>query len=376
MNKNTKPLKYIFENHFHQIWDNIKHKFPKNLHSSIWNNVSKFLDCGDISRGYTAFKCTACSHMHIVGFSCKSRFCSSCGKIYAESWALKLKDELLDVEHIHATFSLPDGFCRNFFFYNRHKLADLANAAHQSLKYSFKKLGIHSFGVIINIHTFSRNLDWNPHVHCIFTFGGYDKNQKWKNIKTMPYQVLRKSWQKCTLDIIAQYAKLNNNRNLKNKISLCYHKYKTGFYVNSDKKINNIFEIAKYIGRYLARPAIAEYRITNITDSTVTFWYQKPDSSKKIYLTLPIDQFIGRLLSHIPPEDFKMIRRFGLYSRRHKKKKPKKIKLFKDKISWAERIFKTFKTNPLICPKCNSSLVLLEIFHIKYGVIFPKSRSS
>ncbi|WP_366515966.1 transposase [uncultured Cetobacterium sp.] len=48
-----------------------------------------------------------------------------------------------------------------------------------------------------------------------------------------------------------------------------------------------------------------------------------------------------RLLSHIPPEDFKMIRRFGLYSRRYKKKKPKKIKLSKNKISWAERIFKT-----------------------------------
>ncbi|MGL5797268.1 MAG: transposase, partial [Cetobacterium sp.] len=26
----------------------------------------------------------------------------------------------------------------------------------------------------MNIHTFSRNLDWNPHIHCIFTFGGYD----------------------------------------------------------------------------------------------------------------------------------------------------------------------------------------------------------
>ncbi|MGL5988204.1 transposase [Cetobacterium sp.] len=100
------------------------------------------------------------------------------------------------------------------------------------------------------------------------------------------------------------------------------------------------------------------------------------NSDKKIYLTLSIDQFIGRLLLHIPPKDFKMIRRFGLYSRRHKKKKPKKIKLFKDKISWAEHIFKTFKMNPLICPKCNSDLVLLEIFHIKYGVIFPKASSS
>ncbi|WP_425592489.1 transposase [Cetobacterium somerae] len=25
------------------------------------------------------------------------------------------------------------------------------------------------------MHTFSRNLDWNPHIHCIFTYGGYKK---------------------------------------------------------------------------------------------------------------------------------------------------------------------------------------------------------
>ncbi|MDX8336145.1 transposase [Candidatus Cetobacterium colombiensis] len=124
---------------------------------------------------------------------------------------------------------------------DRARLTDLANAAYQALKYSFKKLGIHSFALIINIHIFARNLDWNPHIHCILTFGGYDKNQKWKNIKTIPYPVLKKSWQKCSLDIIAKYAKDNNHRNLKNKISLCYQKY---------KKINNIFEIAKYIGRF------------------------------------------------------------------------------------------------------------------------------
>lgn len=62
---------------------------------------------------------------------------------------------------------------------------------------------------------------------------------------------------------------------------MCYRKYNDGFYVKSNKKINNIFEIAKYIGRYLARSAIAEYRITDITNSSATFWYQKPDSPRK-----------------------------------------------------------------------------------------------
>ncbi|MGL5413973.1 transposase zinc-binding domain-containing protein [Cetobacterium sp.] len=73
----------------------MKHKFPKNLYSSIWNNVLKFLDCGDISRGYTSFKCNQYSHIHIVGFSCKSRFCSSCGKIYLNSCIKQLPLQVL-----------------------------------------------------------------------------------------------------------------------------------------------------------------------------------------------------------------------------------------------------------------------------------------
>jgi len=87
--------------------------------------------------------------MHIVGFSCKSRFCSSCGKIYAENWALNLKEQLFDVQHIHAVFSLPTGFCRDFFFSHRFKLQDLAKAAYQSLKYVFKKSGIHSLELLL-----------------------------------------------------------------------------------------------------------------------------------------------------------------------------------------------------------------------------------
>ena len=127
--------------------------------------------------------------------------------------------------------------------------------------------------------------------------------------------------------------------------------------------------IAKYIGRYLARPAIAEYRIVSFDDEFVKFWFKDPDSSKKQYLTLTIDNFIGRIISHISPKNFKMVRRFGIYSRRSKNKTPKKKKLFKTKSSWAEHFFKTFGINPLICRKCSSPLHLLEIFHVRYGTI-------
>jgi len=76
--------------------------------------------------------------------------------------------------------------------------------------------------------------------------------------------------------------------------------------------------------------------------------------------------FLGRILSHIPPKNFKMVRRFGLYSRRAKNKTPKKIKLFKTKSSWAEGFFKAFRINPLICGKCGSQLHLLEILNLYF----------
>ena len=53
------------------------------------------------------------------------------------------------------------------------------------------------------VHTFGSDLKWNPHIHALFTEGGIDKNNKWfKTLSHIPYQYLRKSWQKLVLDII------------------------------------------------------------------------------------------------------------------------------------------------------------------------------
>lgn len=369
MNSSSKPLKTILSKYFFSFWRSNNHKFSEDSRNSIFENVTRFLECGDPKIGYTSFICLKCKTIHKTPFSCKSRFCSSCGRNYSDKWANNISNSLIDCHHRHATFSIPSGWIRNFFFKHRHLLKELAEASYLALKYSFKKLGILNFGSIATIHTFSRKVEWNPHIHCLVTFGGITKDNQWKNIKNLPWQVLRKSWQKCVLNIIAKHAKSINSQHLKNKVSLAYRKYKKGFYVNAQSKVGNSKFIAKYIGRYLARPAIAEYRITSFNDKTVTFWFEDINTKKKSYLTLTVEKFIGRTLSHIPPKNFKMVRRFGLYSRRTKNKIPKKIKLFKTKSSWAERFFKAFGINPLICRKCSSQLHLLEVFHFKYGII-------
>ena len=375
INHKTSALKNIFSKFFFKYWDQIKFHFNEQRQNDIINNVLAFLNCGNPKFGFSAFVCPKCWDKLIVPFTCKSKFCPSCGVIYAEKWAQSLHAQLFNIKHLHITFSLPTGFIRDFFFKHNFKLRALADAAYSSIKYTFKKIGIYQVVVIINIHTFSRDSSWNLHIHAIVTYGGLNINNNWKIPKSLPWIVFRKSWQKCSLDILSSFAKKSQNTNLKNKISLAYKKYHKGFYVNSENFINNIENIAKYLGRYLARPAIAERRIISHNQNFVKFWFQSPDSDKKHYVTLETKNFIGRLVAHISPKNFKMIRRYGLYSRRSKNKKIKTASLFNRVLTWAERIYRDFKRNPLFCTKCGTSMELIKIFHHKYGFFFPKLKS-
>ena len=94
----------------------------------------------------------------------------------------------------------------------------------------------------------------------------------------------RKSWQKCSLDILSIHAKETKNINLKNKISLAYKKYQNGFYVNSENFVNNIENIAKYLGRYLARPAIADYQLLVLIMILLNFGFKHLILIKRIFV--------------------------------------------------------------------------------------------
>lgn len=78
-----------------------------------------------------------------------------------------------------------------------------------------------------------------------------------------------------------------------------YRKYKDGFYVNADRAITDMRKATKYIGRYLARAAIAEYRIESYDGESVTFWYEDHDSGEHIKVTLDVLTFIGKLVQQI-----------------------------------------------------------------------------
>lgn len=80
----------------------------------------------------------------------------------------------------------------------------------------------------------------------------------------------------------------------------------------------NVKQQLGYIGRYMRRPAIDVSRIEAYDGEMVTFRYRDKTDGEEKMETIFVEEFIGRLIRHIPDENFKTIRYYGVYSRRIK----------------------------------------------------------
>lgn len=84
-------------------------------------------------------------------------------------------------------------------------------------------------GIVAVIHTFGRDLKWNPHVHMMVTEGEKGNITEWRHIRYIAYEALRKRWQKILLDEISYVARnIKEIKVLRNKL---YKNNDKGFYV-------------------------------------------------------------------------------------------------------------------------------------------------
>ena len=390
-------LKYIFSNNIiHNIDLLFKKTFFSDSHISfIKKSIYNFLLCRDLNNAYIIFKCNLCGHSHKIPLSCKSRLCPSCGFKYSATWTENISYDIVNCPHRHVLFTIPEQ-CRKFFFYDRTIMAKLPAAVNSIFKYQFHNMHrknqrvIHipksshlyftssdviHYGLITVIHSFGRDLKWNPHVHAIVSLGGFNKFFQFLNFRYFHANSIANQWKFLVLDLISNGTYPNEDIRLDaiNTVNLLYKTDKRFFFNVGDKQINNNKGIIKYLGRYLARAPIAEYKISNISDDSVSFFfYDLKHNKKKTFLTMPIHKFITQILVHLPPKNFKMISRFGFYARRKSPKLTKAIKAFKNisessNFSWYERqMFHTFNINPFICPKCNVRMKVWKFHHCLY----------
>jgi hypothetical protein len=76
-------------------------------------------------------------------------------------------------------------------------------------------------------------------------------------------------------------------------------------------------QVLQYLGRYTHRVAIANSRLIDLVDATVSFrWKDYRHDSRQKVMKLPADEFVRRFLLHVLPGGFQRIRHYGLLANR------------------------------------------------------------
>lgn len=354
------PKKFYWElkDIFLDYWDSFLSFASKrnlNIRQVVLDEVSKMMKCKTKEMGYSVYQCPDCHKTLNVYNTCKGRFCNSCGVKYSKQRTSDILSKLLHVKHRHLVFTIPDILWP--LFQKDRSLLNLMfdSVSHTLLSWFSDSYKSENFkpGFILVLHTFGRDDKWNVHIHCLLAEGALG-NFSTKKIDFFPYDMLRKRFRTTLLDLLSKELGSSFNK-IKN---LCYKKYLNGFYVRAKKnEFPNSKTSIEYILRYCGRPCFAQYRIIDIVDGYISFWYQRHEDDKIVVEYIHIFEFIARLIKHIPEKHFKTIRHYGFYSsKRHKffnscRKLIDKTKLafYKSKNLWRNLIFWSFSKDPLLC---------------------------
>ena len=233
-------------------------------------------------------------------------------------------------------------------------------------------------GFICVLHTFGRDLKWNPHIHALISEGAAGNFLVWRSIKHFDYTFLRLAFRKVLLEQLSNLLD-KSFKKLKNEL---YKKYPDGFYVRAEPNECTPDITIKYISRYLGRPVIATSRIDDYDGDMVTFHYTRHEDNQTVTECIPAMDFIKRLIVHIPEKNFKMLRYYGLYAKHHKHEKNLRRCISKEKQrfllrhnNWRASILLSFGYDPLRCSSCGSSMSVLEVYY-KKTALFEQYRKA
>lgn len=360
----TNILKRIFFDH-HQHWEAFKQKHGAKIRPIVIKEVEKFRDCGNLKKGFKLLVCEGCHDVRKVPYRCKGRFCTTCSVGESEEWSRLLTEDVLQVNHRHVIFTIDEGL-RDVFLLHRSLLKEFMDEAVRLITEYFQKKAKVTPGIIAGLHTFGSRINFNPHIDMLVTMGGMTKKGEYKNYDYIPFSMLRKQWQTVVLKLIRSRLSNREKKQVQSRLQKAYSENGEGFYVYAPKQRGKVKEQLRYIGRYIRRPAIGINRIEEYDGQYVTFKYHDKTDGKEKVEKVTVEEFITRLIRHIPDEQFKTIRHYGMYSRRIKNLCKKvlsiwqkearrwvvKVKKTLRRQTWRERVMASGRKDPLVCLKC------------------------
>jgi len=286
------------------------------LRSEELRALSDFAACRTPSLGGHLDVCEACDFSRPAYNSCRNRHCPKCQSLRQARWTEARRARVLPTHYFHVVFTLPAQLRPTA---RRHRAAifDMlfaaASATLLELGADPERLGA-QLGITAVLHTWTRELGWHPHLHCIVTGGGLRTDGlAWKSAAKrflFPVLVMGKLFRGKFLDALA-IAIDNGIVGLagKDRSRLFAELYRISWVVYAKRPFGGPDQVIRYLGRYTHRVGISNSRIIAVDDDQVVF-----DTKGGKSVAIAPTEFLGRLLDHVLPSRFVKIRHYGLHA--------------------------------------------------------------
>jgi hypothetical protein len=263
--------------------------------------------------------CTHCGHQAPAYNSCRNRHCPKCQSLAQAKWIAQRRQRIVPTKYFHVVFTLP-GELRALARLNPKAILDLVleSAARTLLDFGHRRLRA-QLGVTAVLHTWTRDLRFHPHAHCIVTAGGLDDHGHWRRARSrylFPVKAMSRVFRGKLLEGLAR---LHQRRALQ-LVGACaaladaeaFNRFKDGLYrkewvVYAKRPFGGPDQVFRYLGRYTHRVGLSNQRLISFDGQNVCFRTKHGNTT-----TVDAVEFVRRFLLHVLPSGFVKIRHYGL----------------------------------------------------------------
>jgi hypothetical protein len=300
------PLAEVLRRH----WPEYQRTFAQQILPSHRRAVQCILECRTRALGGEVYRCQDCRRDHFVYHSCNHRACPQCGHAHATEWIQKQKLKLLPVPYYLITFTVPGGlraWLRSHQKLGYGLLLRESAGALQDVASRPKYLGA-EIGCLSVLHTWGRQLQYHPHVHCVVPAGGLrEDGLRWLRPPAsdffLPQIVLAARFRNRLKQAMAR----DNPHGFKQIPTSVWRQN----WVVDVQPAGSGEAALKYLSAYVCRTALGNHRILRDEQGRITFKYKDSGDGQWRRLNLPAKEFLRRFLQHVLPRGFQRVRYYG-----------------------------------------------------------------
>lgn len=272
-------------------------------HRAIW----AITHCRTPALGGRVFDCKPCGRRHFAFHSCNHKACPLCGSAANANWVRREQRKLVNAPYFLVTFTLPSELRCLFFGPHAREAFDLFFAA-VSGALSEKLAADKGLRAVINgftaaLHTWNQQLGFHPHIHCVVPGVGLNARGKLVHVKNPQFLVHLPHLQAAFRQHFYRRLKERNWQ-----VDPVVWDKQWGVQIQAAGSGRSAL---KYLGTYVARTAINDARLVNVTESSVTFRWKNRKENRRETSTITGVEFVERYLRHVLPLGLRSIRYYG-----------------------------------------------------------------